>query len=68
MGTTNLLNNAEFKRALIQLAVDASYYWREHVGSENIRVSQATREEGQAALQTWMRAYIAKKQRKGKTL
>jgi hypothetical protein len=62
-----LINKAEVRRELIQRATD-EYYWREIVGKDNIRVSADTLEEAEAAVENWARNFIAKKQRKGKTL
>ncbi len=63
----NLLNKAEVRRDLITRACD-SYYWREIVGRDNIRVSQDTLEEAEAAVENWERAKIARTPNKGKTL
>ena len=63
----NLINKAEVRRELVTRAQD-SYYWREVVGPEHIRVSQETFEEAEAAVENWARAFIARKIGKGKTL
>jgi hypothetical protein len=62
-----LINKAEVRRELIVRACDA-YYWREIVGKDNIRVSADTFEEAEAALDNWMRSYVARLPNKGKTI
>ena len=62
-----MINKAEVRKRLVELAMD-SYYWREVVGKDRIRIKRPTFEEANAALDNWCRAKIARMANKGMTI
>ncbi len=62
-----LINKTEVRKRLFELVMD-NYRWRELVGKDRIRISRATLEEANAALDNWCRAKIAKLPNRGMTI
>jgi hypothetical protein len=63
-----MINKAEVRKRLVEMAVDNSYHWREAIGRDRIRVRQSTFEEANAALDNWCRAKITRMANKGMTI